>query len=108
MKDRYYSKDRPRSIESAWIKQLIDPLSFYLREGLEINQGGRSVWKIAGRCPFHKDSNPGSFKINITTGAFRCWSCEEYGSDIISFIQKRDKLDFVDTLRKLYLDWRLT
>jgi DNA primase len=108
MKNRYDTKERPRIIESARVKQLIDPLTFYLQEGLEIDHRGRSAWKIAGVCPFHEDSSPGSFKINITTGAFRCWSCGEYGSDIISFIQKRDKLGFLDTLRKLCHDWRLT
>ena len=37
-------------------------------------------------CPFHDDKHP-SFGINLQTGAYQCFSCEEKGS-ITDFVAK--------------------
>ncbi len=97
---------RDHKLDSFRIKNAIQPYDFYLREQNLRGFGYCSdPWAVAGLCPFHVDSKPGSFKINLTTGAFRCWSCGASGGDIIAFIQKRDGLEFVDTLQKLSSDW---
>ena len=88
------------------IKEAINPYNFYLREQNLLKYGYRSGnWAVAGLCPFHDDSEPGSFKVNQDTGAFKCWSCGEGGGDIISFVQKRDNLGFLDAVRKLSDEW---
>lgn len=95
-------------LNASSVKANIDSHDFYLREQNICRFGSRSrSWAIAGLCPFHDDSRQGSFKVNLTTGAFRCWSCGAYGGDIIAFIQKRDGLEFVETLRKLCSGWGL-
>lgn len=101
-------KSQNYKLDASNIKDAIKPYDFYLREQNLCRYGYHAgPWTIAGLCPFHEDSKAGSFKINLTTGAFRCWSCGVYGSDIIAFIQKRDGLEFIEVLRKLYSDWGL-
>jgi hypothetical protein len=96
-------------LDAFTIKGSINPNDFYLREqNLHSFGHGSGQWAIAGLCPFHDDKKHGSFKINLITGAFRCWSCGACGCDIIAFIQKRDGLEFIDTLRKSCSDWGLS
>jgi DNA primase len=93
-------------LEASEIKAAVDPVDFYLREQGIARFGYRSgKWAVAGLCPFHDDGSPGSFKINRETGAFKCFSCGEGGSDIIAFLQKRDGLAFVEALQSLASDW---
>ena len=93
-------------LDAFRIKERINPNDFYLREQNLCRFGYSSgSWAIAGICPFHQDNKPGSFKVNLTNGAFRCWSCGERGGDIIAFIQKRDNLSFYESLQKLSHEW---
>ena len=88
------------------LKEKIDPHDFYLSEQSLLRFSHKSGrWATAGLCPFHDDRTPGSFKINLETGAFKCWSCGENGSDIIAFLQKRDQLSFLEVLNKLSKEW---
>jgi hypothetical protein len=48
---------------------------------------------VSVQCCFHEDLRP-SLRINLLSGAFRCFACGNYGSDIISFHQKRYGLSF--------------
>lgn len=98
-----------RKIDLDVLKQQISPYDFYLRE-LDLAQFGTrsSKWAIAGRCPFHDDHQAGSFKVNLETGSFKCWSCGVAGGDIVSFLQQRDRLSFREALERLVRDWRIT
>lgn len=90
----------------ARIKSSIDPCNFYLQEQNISQLGYRSGhWAIAGLCPFHDDRRAGSFKVNLQTGAFKCWSCGVSGGDIIFFLQQRDCIGFIEALEKLSRDW---
>lgn len=57
------------------------------------------IW--VGRCPFHNEKD-GSFKVNEQTQSFYCYGCGagskdvSSGSDVISFIQDKEGLSFVD------------
>ncbi len=96
---------RPR-LDAASIKSAIDPADFYLRELNLCRFGYRSgQWAVAGHCPFHDDTKPGSFKINQETGAFKCWSCGASGNDIIAFLKIRDNMDFIEVLERLSNEW---
>jgi DNA primase len=90
------------------IKSFISAHDFYLREqNLDRFRFISNQWAIAGLCPFHVDTKIGSFKINLKTGAFKCWSCGASGGDIISFLQKRDHTGFIETLDRLSREWRV-
>ncbi|MBN2546718.1 MAG: DNA primase [Spirochaetes bacterium] len=52
-----------------------------------------------GLCPFHNDRNP-SFNVSPDLGIFKCFSCGESG-DIISFVQKIEKVSFNDAVEIL-------
>ena len=58
------------------------------------------IWVDGGLCPFHQDKRIGSFKINSSTGAFKCFSCNASGGDIISFTMKYHDFSFPEAL-----DW---
>ena len=90
------------------IKERIDPYEFYLKEQELLSFSCKSgSWALAGRCPYHDDRKEGSFKVNLETGAFKCWSCGASGGDIIAFLQQRDNMSFVEVLQKLSKEWRV-
>lgn len=95
-------------LDAEQIKNYIHPYDFYLREQ-NISRLGSSTkqWVVAGLCPFHEDSTPGSFKANLENGAFVCFSCGAKGGDIISFSQKKYKIGFRQALEQLGYEWRV-
>lgn len=98
--------DYTRQLDVEAIKGMIDPYSFYMAEQSLISLARRpGDWATAGLCPFHEDKKSGSFKVNLETGSFKCWSCGAKGGDIITFLQKRDGLSFREALRKLIETW---
>ncbi|HZK80947.1 MAG TPA: DNA primase, partial [Humisphaera sp.] len=66
---------------------------------------GRSVTlkrlggKFVGLCPFHQEKTA-SFNVNPTRQFFYCFGCKAAG-DAITFVMKRDRLEFIDALRML-------
>jgi DNA primase len=57
--------------------------------------GGRFV----GLCPFHQERTP-SFGVSPDRGTYKCFGCGE-GGDAISFVEKRENLDFVGAIEFL-------
>lgn len=79
------------------IKERVCPADFYhLEQGLIHKYQGN--WAEAGLCPFHDDRSPGSFFINLQNGAYRCFSCDAKGGDIIAFSMQKYDLSFKDAL----------
>jgi len=102
MKNRIY-KWHPDEVKNS-----IDAHEFYLIEqNLDHYTHKTGQWAVAGLCPFHNDKRPGSFKVNLTTGAFKCYSCGEYGHDIITFTQKKNDIGFIEAMEKLSYDWEV-
>lgn len=104
MKDSTYfqSHNEPSLKERIrQVKQYLPPSHFYQFEASGFSPRSASKWQVAGRCPFHQDRRPGSFKINVSTGAFRCFSCGAGGSDIIEFMRAKYGLSFPEALREL-------
>lgn len=85
----------------ANVKNALSPVLFYLDElpGLELRRD--HGWQDGGLCPFHNDRRAGSFKINLDTGAFKCFSCNTAGGDILGFYRLRYCTDFMTALRDL-------
>jgi DNA primase len=52
-----------------------------------------------GLCPFHQERTP-SFTVSPARGTFKCFGCDE-GGDAITFLMKRDNIDFVDAIEVL-------
>lgn len=89
------------------LKSRVSPTEFYAFELPNMPKPGRgSSWVSGGLCPFHKDRHAGSFRINLDTGAYRCFACGASGGDIVAFVMQRYSLPFRDAVRQLYQDWR--
>jgi len=89
------------------IKSCIPTTEFYRVELPVMPSPRGSGWRDGGLCPFHDDKHTGSFRVNLETGAFVCFSCGSKGGDIIAFIQQRDGLSFPEALNKLTNEWGL-
>lgn len=55
-------------------------------------------------CPFHSDTNDGTFRISDSRSIYKCFSCGVYG-DAISLVQKRFGCDFKDAVYILAKDY---
>jgi len=95
-----------QNIGINYIKNSLTPLDFYSHE-LPSAPLKKHVWNDGGLCPFHNDKNPGSFRVNLTTGAFKCFSCGMAGGDIVAFVMALYGVQFVEALAKLANDWGL-
>ena len=52
-----------------------------------------------GLCPFHNEKSP-SFSVSPAKGFFYCYGCKA-GGDAISFVMKRDRVEFKEALHLL-------
>ena len=66
-------------------------------ETVMLKQRGQEYW---GCCPFHNEKTP-SFKVSPATGLWHCFGACQTGGDAISYIRKRDNLEFADAVRTL-------
>lgn len=89
------------------VKSYLPPSDFYRAELPTMPPPRGDGWCDGGLCPFHSDKHSGSFRVNLTTGQFKCFSCGASGSDVIAFTQLRDGLSFPDAVNKLSEDWRV-
>jgi len=60
---------------------------------------GWHMWN--GLCPFHNDKRTGSFVVNKSSGAFKCFSCGASGGDIIAFHMKANGVNFKEAFQQL-------
>ena len=92
--------------DAKTLKGRVDPRVFYEKE-LATLITRTSGWIKAGVCPFHDTNKPGSFSINLGSGGYQCFvpECAAKGGDVISFIMKRDGLNFQAALKRLARDW---
>ena len=98
-------KTLPRLLQD--VKGSIPPGDFYRAELPTMPSPRGGGWRDGGLCPFHADKHAGSFRVNLDTGGFTCFSCGSKGADIVAFIQLRDGLSFPEALKKLADEWGL-
>jgi DNA primase len=94
-------------LDADTIKAAIQPKDYYKSELPTMPQPNRTGWVDGGLCPFHPDRRAGSFKVNIENGAYRCFSCDARGGDVLAFSMQRDGINFQETLEKLAGEWGL-
>ncbi|MCW2962294.1 MAG: primase [Thermoleophilia bacterium] len=83
----------PGSIERVLERSdLVDIASAYT----ELHRRGA---EHLGRCPFHEERSP-SFWVNGTKGVYHCFGCGASG-DVITFLQAKQGLDFVESIEVL-------
>ena len=87
------------------LKQAIQSAGFYHNVLPKMPTGKTKGWVGGGLCPFHDDRRPGNFRVNLTSGAFKCFSCGAGGCDVIAFVMLRDSLEFREALRYLADEW---
>lgn len=80
------------------VKASLPPVLFYMDEIQRFEPKQESGWINSGLCPFHQDKSPGSFSVNLDSGAFKCFSCGTAGSDVITFYRTRYSCGFMMTL----------
>lgn len=73
---------------------LPEPKQYYLT--IFPNLKNNSEW-ISVICCFHEDKNP-SLRINLSTGAFRCFGCGIKGRDVLAFHQQLHQLNFIEAV----------
>jgi len=95
-----------QNLHVDYIKSSINPFDFYRHE-LPHARLKKHGWNDGGLCPFHSDNKPGSFRVNLETGAYKCFACGMAGGDIIAFIMALHGLQFVEALKKLSDEWGL-
>lgn len=64
-----------------------------------LKQRGRDY---VGLCPFHQEKSP-SFTVSPSKQFFYCYGCKA-GGDAISFVMKRDRVEFIEALKLLGQD----
>lgn len=89
------------------IKNSVTPTDFYHYE-LAKAQFKNQTWNCGHLCPFHADNRPGSFRINLQTGAYKCFSCGAAGGDVISFTMAKYGLSFREAMTRLADEWGLS
>ncbi len=88
------------------LKAAVAPDAFYRVEVPSMPRPRSNAgWTDGGLCPFHDDKHRGNFRVNLDSGAFRCFSCGAKGGDIISFAQLRHEAGFGQALRMLQEAW---
>jgi DNA primase len=92
-------------VDSHAVKAAIPPAEFYPYEIATMPKPKGGGWVNGGLCPFHDDRHSGSFRVNVDTGAFRCFSCDARGGSIIDFAMQRYALGFRQALESLAREW---
>ena len=92
------------------IKEAIDPLAFYAAELPNMPPPRRNHGWVSGGCnPLRDDQHPGSFRVNLSNGAFVDFAADRIrGHDIISWTMLRYGLSFPEAISKIAADWGVT
>ncbi len=77
---------------------LPDPTSYYESQGYRLVGPRTAAWRTT-ECRFHGGSD--SMRINVSSGAFRCFACEAAGGDVVAFQMATFDVSFIDASKAL-------
>lgn len=80
------------------------PASAFFEKELGVRITRNRGWVDLGRCIFHPDRTPGSFKAHMPDGRWACFACGKQG-DVIQFVELRYGLSFPDAVEALARAW---
>ncbi|MCB1762187.1 MAG: hypothetical protein KDI27_03485 [Gammaproteobacteria bacterium] len=90
-----------RRLSPDVLKAAVSPVAYYPPRLPTMPPPKQRGWVDGGLCPFHEDRNRGSFRINLESGSYCCFSCGAKGGDIIDFHQQFHGLSFVEAVNDL-------
>lgn len=82
--------------EVEHLKQRVDLAELMRGCGLQLERTGRN---LMANCPFH-DDDTASLSVNPEAQLWNCFGCEA-GGDALTFLQRFEKLSFVQALERL-------
>jgi len=87
-----------RSLKEGEVEELKSHADIYsvVSDYVKLKKSGKSY---SGLCPFHKEKTP-SFSVDQTKQLYHCFGCGE-GGDIISFVEKIENMDFIESVEFL-------
>jgi len=87
-----------RSLKEGEVEELKSHADIYsvVSGYVKLKKSGKSY---SGLCPFHKEKTP-SFSVDHTKQLYHCFGCGE-GGDIISFVEKIENMDFIESVEFL-------
>jgi len=84
---------------------LPSPKLFYEAERGQLSRSNRGGWcTVKSGCAFHvsdRHKPSSSFRVNVHSGAFRCFHCDAHGADVVAFVMLRDGLSFPEACKRL-------
>lgn len=88
------------SIRQRVLRQ-VNPVYFYKSQlpGMPDTKF-KSGWVSGGLCPFHDDTRPTSFRINLDHGGYKCHACGASG-DMVKFLMEFKGVNFLTAKRIL-------
>ena len=90
MQNKGYSADWLEKLKYS--ANIVDIVSSYV----SLTRKGNSFWAC---CPFHHEKTP-SFSVNSQGQFYHCFGCGE-SADVITFVQKMEGTDFIETVKIL-------
>ncbi|MCJ7471371.1 MAG: DNA primase, partial [Actinobacteria bacterium] len=87
-----------RSLKEGEVEELKSHADIYsvVSGYVKLKKSGKSY---SGLCPFHKEKTT-SFSVDQTKQLYHCFGCGE-GGDIISFVEKIENMDFIESVEFL-------
>ena len=81
--------------------RLPPPRSFYEQELGELGRRSRGWTTPKAGCPFHPSKSKTSFRVNLDSGAFKCFACAAHGGGVIDYVMQRDRIGFKQAVQEL-------
>lgn len=91
----------------ALVRECVNPADYYSVRlpGMSRKAPQADGWIDGGLCPFHRDRHAGSFRVNVKTGSYRCFSCDHRGGDIIDFEAEHLSCSLIQAARNILDEW---
>jgi hypothetical protein len=79
---------------SEHIRTMVHPWEIFM---IELNIPFQSMkWVDAGKCPFCSTAN--KFRVNFSTGAYKCGACRVSDKDVYENIIRIKKIHFIEAI----------